>query len=337
MLLRTLIVALVLLSTATASAAEIVTPSFRVVVGERGQPLAAELAESAEALWAELADELSVTLPAPVEIRLAVGPAEYRRMLPAGVDLPDWTAGVAFPRQQLVVLLSSGKRGLGPAEVHRTLRHELAHLALMHAAGFQEIPRWFNEAFAMLHADEWSLDRAMLLMRGAAGGRLQPLEQLRRSWPSSGSAARLAYAQSIAFVAFLRAEVGDDALAQTVTGLRTGHDFDTAVQTATGLELAELERRWLADLRVTYAWIPLLTSSGTLWVAITVVFLLAYARRRRDKRARLAQMDAEDHPPPAPPNPPLTLVSPPADDEPTPSPELPELDHWQPDPDERPL
>jgi len=227
----------------------------------------------------------------PFTIVVASDRAALQRLLGPGV--PDWAAGVAFPKADLAGVHLSATGGRGWPGIRRTFRHELAHLLLYRAAGGRRVPRWFNEGFATVQAREWSFSRVRTLTAAALTGRLLPIKALDRRFPARPGEVGLAYAQAVALVSFLIAE-DEDAFAQVLAGIRDGRPFPEALATAYGASLPELERRWHEALTRDYRWVPLLTGGTTLWVGITALFLLGYLRRRRRSRATLARWEAEE-------------------------------------------
>ena len=51
---------------------------------------------------------------------------------------------------------------------------------------------------------------------------------------------------------------------------------------------------WYENVRGKYALYPALTSAAFLWFAATLLMVLAYLKKRKATKERLAQMQAED-------------------------------------------
>jgi hypothetical protein len=56
----------------------------------------------------------------------------------------------------------------------------------------------------------------------------------------------------------------------------------------------EWERRWRRSVTMRYRWIPALTSGGSLWLLISLLFVIAFLRKRRRSRAVLARWEEEE-------------------------------------------
>ena len=123
--------------------------------------LATDLARRA----AEPTDWPGLGRRSPGPLRLIVVP-DARRLdsLSAG-RAPGWGAAVALARERT----SCSFEPIGDA-LYRTLRHELAHLAL-HEAIDVRVPLWFDEGYAAWAAGEWErlggLELNLAVVRGA--------------------------------------------------------------------------------------------------------------------------------------------------------------------------
>jgi hypothetical protein len=232
--------------------------------------------------------------PGVLEVRIADGPSDFQDAQPKGYSAPVWAAGIAYQSLDIMVLQARGGAGGGPEALESTFLHELSHLLLHHAVGDVHVPRWLAEGMAMYHANQWSFGRAAEITRAIAFGNFIRLEKLDWGFPDDGQGARLAYAESMEFFAFLMGRYGRAGMNRLISGLTEGKGMDAASEAAYGLTLAELEKQWTSRTRLFYAWIPLIASSTTLWFVITAIFLLAYLRKRAESKRRLAELAAED-------------------------------------------
>jgi hypothetical protein len=183
-----------------------------------------------------------------------------------------------------------------------TLEHELGHLALGAALG-DRAPRWLHEGFAYQHSTEWSRERAETLARMVWFGDVIPLQQLEMSFPREELAAHRAYAESYDFVGFLARrgrweDPHDDGdrypFKRFLRELSHGSSLDEAAVRAYGRPMRELFIEWEADLEARYRFFPLSLLAFGLWALCTLLLVLAWARRRRQNKKRIAQWDAED-------------------------------------------
>ncbi len=232
-------------------------------------------------------------LPRPTQrttILIAPDRATFRQWI--GPHAPEWGAAVAFPREGRIVLQgrSAGSDAGDPA---RTLRHELAHLALWEALGGR-IPRWFDEGYASWAAGEWGREEILttslaLVIRGAPS-----VEEL-ESWFGQGpTRARNAYALSHRAVAEMAALDGERGLALFFRYWSESGSIDSALRRAYGLTLDGFDRHWGRRTQLRYGALAVV---GNLSLALALMGILVaplfLVRRRRDK-LRLAALRAED-------------------------------------------
>lgn len=282
---------------------------------------AAEMAHATTADLARIRDDLP-GLPSPrtVEIRLVDDVRALAGAAPDGRGVPPWAVGVAFPGTTIIAVAM--RRDGAVLEPMRTLRHELAHLALDTALG-DNAPRWLHEGFAYQHAPDWVPERADTLFGMAWLGSAIPIRELDDRFPAEELPASRAYAQSYDFVAFLArrgrwADADDDgdrwafrrflrALAapvETATAAPAEADapatigapaqvrrrsVDEAAIAAFGVDLDALYREWQADLQSRLMYLPAGVFALLVWVVTAVLLVLAWRRRRRQNQVRLAR------------------------------------------------
>lgn len=136
------------------------------------------------------------------------------------------------------------------------------------------------------------------LSAAALFGRILPFERLSASFPAGEADARLAYAQSASFLAFLDARSGRDRFTLLMRELR-GRDFEEAFHTAYGTGTGAAEGLWLRWVNRRFAWVPAVTSETAFWLLITALFLVAIAVRRRRSRLMRERWEQEEQEEPA--------------------------------------
>lgn len=239
--------------------------------------LAIQLAEQADRSY----DWPGLGRVAPAPLRLVVVPDARRLDSLTGGRAPRWGAAVALPGTRTIVIRADG------GELPRTLRHELAHLAL-HQRVPVRVPLWFDEGYAGWAAGEWERLGVLELNLAVARGALPGLRALDGALRSSETSADAAYALAYSAVSELarRHPTGD--LGPLLARLSAGEDFDAAVLATTGLTVGRFEETWQRAIRRRYGLVTwLLAGGGWLVVALTVL-LLVHFRRRADEPRRAA-------------------------------------------------
>ncbi len=86
-------------------------------------------------------------------------------------------------------------------------------------------------------------------------------------------------------------EYGQGPFGRLIGLLGQGWSFTSALEEAYDSSLAEIEDKWRQDLKLRYTWIPLITGAATFWFLASLLFILAYLKKRRRKREGFERMD----------------------------------------------
>jgi hypothetical protein len=219
----------------------------------------------------------------PGPLRLIVVPDAYLLDSLTAGRAPSWGAAVAVPGARTIVLRAD------EGDLVRTLRHELAHLAL-HEAVAVRVPLWFDEGYASWAAGEWdrlgTLELNLTVVRGA----VPTLTGLDGALRGSASSADAAYALAVSAVAELARRNPTGTLAPLLRRLESGEDFDAAVLATTGLAVGRFEQEWQRTVRRRYTLGNWLIAGGG-WLIVALLVAVQVRRRRRMDRVRRAALD----------------------------------------------
>lgn len=220
-------------------------------------------------------------------VLLAPNPPAYDSLAPGA---PDWSAGVAYPEGNRIVLPTFGGRGDDVAAA-TVLRHELAHIALRRYLG-RRVPRWFHEGYAQLAVGGWQAQEAWALRFAILAGRVPALDSLSLDFRREQLSAREAYLLAYSAVELLYRLGGSIGFARLLQRWNELGSLDAAIRRTYGITLGQFERLWREEIRDRFGWLLLLTQTVVSWTLLTALLLvLGYWKRRRD-RAKLAAMRA---------------------------------------------
>jgi hypothetical protein len=269
---------------------EVVTPRFRLLYTAKAEGSARQLAGDIESIRDGFVKVLGRDWPGVTEIRVGVGREEFEALALPGGAPPGWAVALAYPSHRIVLLNALTMAG---PEGMVTLRHELAHVALGQLA--RHWPRWFQEGLAQtLTGEHYSMTHYAALFRAVTQEKVFRFEHLHDAWPDRPSDVEIAYAQSAAFVAWLSTRYGPEGMGRLVDEVATDQPFEQAFGKAFHSSLWVEELAWREGLAARYGWLPLTTSSSLLWLGMTGLVVAAYVRRRKQKEAHLAEMEAQD-------------------------------------------
>jgi len=226
----------------------------------------------------------------PIRVVLAPEGSELAR------NVPSWVSGYALGTQRVIVLFPARVHSYPDRNLPTLVHHEVAHVLVAQAARGRPVPRWFNEGVATVAAREWGLeDRARYAM-GVLGARPHSTHDLDASFAGNGAQVTRAYALSAALVRFIQRRYGSSTPAMVLDGLARDLSFDEAFYRATGDSLMHAEQIFFEKEAFWTTWVPFLTSTGALWMAITILALIAIHRRRVRSRQMLEAWEEEDGP-----------------------------------------
>jgi hypothetical protein len=194
---------------------------------------------------------------------------------------PSWGAAVALPGSRTILLRAD------QGDVYRTLRHELAHLAL-HEAVAVRVPMWFDEGYASWAAGEWERLDVLALNLAVIRGEVPDLRSLDGALRGSATAADAAYALAASAVTELARRNPSNSIEPLMARLVEGKDFDAAVLSTTGLTVPQFDAEWRKTIRRRYSLVTWLLAGGGWGILVFSMWLIVRLRRKADLPRRAA-------------------------------------------------
>lgn len=211
-----------------------------------------------------------------------------------GGGLPDWISGTAYPDRNLIFLRPLDAREIRGGSMRSILVHEMSHVLLFERLNAHRAPRWLDEGTAMHMAGDMTMSGYNTLLGVGITGRHIPFRSLTASFPSSREDAMLAYAQSSDMVSYIKSEYGPHIYVLLLDSLAKGNDIETALKQSIGMDMEGLESEWLGSVRRRWGLVPALTGGFSIWFFMALLFLVAYARKRKTARLRREMWEIEE-------------------------------------------
>ena len=282
----------VLCSHAQAAAAEseqLATAHF-IIEGDRGDRTVSFLAEHADTIAEGVSSRLGFSLKGRMRVIVAPDKKRFHSAQPEGARLPDWAVGVAYPHRSLIILLKGTRNN-----ILKTFEHEICHILLGQALGKgHNVPRWLDEAMAILIAEEWSPQRLAIMSMAVLSESLLSMDEITRSFPRDERQAQLAYCQSFYFISFLKTRFGEEDFHSFLRTYSSCKDFSLALWKTYYLRWDEIEQMWQDYLKVRFGWLPVLFSAGTVWFFASLVFIWGYLYKKQKARKKMRQWELEE-------------------------------------------
>ena len=206
----------------------------------------------------------------------------------------SWVAGYARGAAGPIVIFPERTPTYPDASLEELVHHEVAHVLIARAARGRPLPRWFNEGVAMAAGGAWGVeDRSRFMLATLRRGPVR-LADADRLFAGGGASAARAYALSGAFVRDLLRRHGPGVTGDVLAQVGRGVAFEDAFRQATGEPLAAAEESFWRRQTFWQRWLPFLTSSFALWLAVTLLALAAFRRRRRRDAELAARWEQEE-------------------------------------------
>lgn len=248
------------------------------------------LSSASDQIARDRSESLGLALLKKIDVFLVPAFDDFKKVHPDAGHIPTWAVGVAYPSKSIIVILRKNH-----VDLIKTFSHELNHILLGQAFnGRENVPRWLDEGLAMIQADEWSLSRLSTMTSAVLTGSLIPMDRLAESFPAEQWNAELAYCQSFYFISFLKGRFGEGSFKTFIQEYSKYKDFQNSIKRTYHISWDQMEKLWLDYLKLRFSWIPLITSTSTLWFVATIIFLIAYVRKKRKSSHRLREWAAEE-------------------------------------------
>lgn len=252
------------------------------------------LAEQADGVRAELRRLLNSSVLSKVDVYVGRTAGEMETFAPLGARFPRYASGVAFSEMAVVLLTATPRYPGVHHDLGEVFRHELAHVAIHDAVGRENVPRWFNEGFAIHASNEASGARLQSLWTATVSQSLIPLSDLSQGFPADSTTASVAYAQAADIVRYLLRSHEEHRFAALVDRLQRGQKFEQALSDAYSTDLFTLEKQWRKDLAQRYTFWPVIFGGSLVWVGAFGLMVAAYVRRRRRATRKLERWAKEE-------------------------------------------
>ncbi len=261
---------------------------------ESAQSRVSDIVEVGSDARREIFRHIGIDSGEPIQVYLVSSSKQYQRLQPRGQKAPDWAVGLAYGSLGVIYLRQAGSSG-SVVNLRQTFIHELSHILMRRALDGRDIPRWFSEGVAMYHARQFDFERIKTVGYAILMGRLIPLQGLESRFPQVKSDINLAYAESFEFVNFLVNEFGEANFQQLIQNIASGKDFYAALEIVYTMPLDELEAMWISDLKMSYTWLPALTSGGTIWGLAALILVIGYISKRRIKKKKMKEWEIREN------------------------------------------
>jgi hypothetical protein len=271
------------------------TPHFIFYFHSQDTRVIKSLLNDAESLRRDIMKDLGIDFKEKTKVYLAPSFREYQEIQPGG-KVPSWSSAVAYPSLNLIIIQSPKAINGKGIDLNKIFKHEFTHIALGKAfSKREEIPLWLNEGLAMYESREWDFSRVSTITRAVLTDSLIPLSEITRLFPREANKAELAYSESFYLISFLISQYGKESFHRFLKEYSGGKGLKNVLRVVYGIKWEEFEEKWRHYLKLRFSWFPIVTSTTTLWFLVTIVFILAYIRKKKVTRLKFEQWEREEN------------------------------------------
>jgi hypothetical protein len=219
-------------------------PDFNIYWHDQSEAMINELLAEIQVRLARIQLDVQIPPERKPKVYIYTSSAELRD---AVLFEQEWTGALAFASFNIILTAVSSDIFDWAADA---LPHEITHLLVGEAifGPFGEIPTWLNEGLAQYTELKMPEYKQQALDAARVAGTLISISSLSGSFPTSGSGAVLAYAESSSIVSFLIEQYGWENMRRLLDSFKDGATVDQALMTAYSFNVDELEKKWKSNI-----------------------------------------------------------------------------------------
>lgn len=209
-------------------------------------------------------------------------------------DFPNWAVAAAkYPSRKIIVKSPTFSKQYLP-ELRQTIIHEMIHIALEPLIKDKYFPRWINEGMAQYEAEQFDLQKKILLGRILLYSDYISLNKIDDILKFNSKKANLAYAQSVSAFKFLIEEFGDKSYKRFLILLNEDQKIETAFKNAYHFSLKEFESYWNIWAHKRYKFYVLIDVNSLIWIFLPILVLLAWVIVKIRNRKTLKRWEDDE-------------------------------------------
>jgi hypothetical protein len=265
-------------------------PQVRITAPAELSAVKAGLESAGSGLFADVVELVGLEDTGPViQVLLA------NETSPLAQRTAPWIVGFALGSSGEVVIFPARSPSYPHHSLEDVLRHEVAHILIARAAGSERVPRWFNEGLAMSAERSWRLEDQTRLLYQLVLGPATSFSEIDSLFAGNRNDQERAYPLSGAIIRWMQQRFEHRVAAAILARMRTKDvSFETAFADVSRITISQAESEFWDAQRVWTTWIPILTSSATVWMIVTVIAIIAIRKRRQKDAEMKDRWDKED-------------------------------------------
>jgi hypothetical protein len=233
----------------------------------------------------------SYRLQKKIRVYLAESESDYQKF--SHQAIPEWSSGVAFTRQHIIVLKPGNY--YDPKMYRQTLIHEVSHIYLSEIHGYTYLPVWLNEGTVMyLSGKSLSWEESIRIGNALSAGKLLNLGEIDSILSFVSAKANLAYLESFLAVQFLIERHGEAKLVEIISALARNNSVDQVFLNTLGFDFFDFEIMWYENLKKQFRWIAFLQFDNLFFMLLVIFILIAILSRYYRNKKIIKRWEEEE-------------------------------------------
>ena len=206
--------------------------------------------------------------------------------------IKGWEAGLAINKSpQIIIIKGPQIQSYGISQFIKVLEHELSHIYLFRRADGIRLPDWFEEGFAMHIANEFTMNKKILISESFWQRSTIEESSLRSFRNVSRTKIPLCYAQSAAFFRYI---VSFKSVREILDSISSYNNFYRGIESATQIRYSDIVLNLENSVLASYKWYILIRFSKYIFYITPFILVIGYIVTRRRNKKTLNTWELEE-------------------------------------------
>ena len=207
-----------------------------------------------------------------------------------------WKWSLGITKGNKIIIKDPAIAHITKSKFIKVLRHELNHLYLNRISNKKiNIPRWFEEGFAMRYASENSLRHKLIIASNMNSNELYDLNTINQKFHSNSKRTfNFAYAYSSLLVNNIPKFYSKNAINQILKNIKTGNSFDEAFYLSTFSSIEHYNKKIYNLITSKYKWFNLIQFPNFLLVLTPLLLIIGFIYKRIKNKKIIKKWELEE-------------------------------------------
>ena len=205
----------------------------------------------------------------------------------------NWSLGIT--RNNTIIIKDISKSHISKSKLMEVLKHELNHLYLNRLNASLEIPRWFEEGFAMYYANENSLSNKLIIANNIKNSDIFNMEILNKRFNSNSKKQfNFAYAYSQILFEDIIQNYSEEVLTQIILDIRFGESFDKVFYNNILLTPNDYNKEMLLKITSKFWWLRFMKFPSLLLILAPLLSIIGFIIVKIKNQKVIKKWDIEE-------------------------------------------